>query len=187
MSIWLKNNLIRVYAFDKSYVISSEFNKDEKLQICCSETSINVNQLSTDEWTNLIQSKTNSVSSPSAACVFNGYGCLGLLSTTLKDIQEYQGFNNQLSYVEQQLTNSQNEISQNMKTKQHHTSQQTPSQYFLIFVKEAESVGTIKQSEIMKITDVFILSLNTDLSNSYQNQQNYNEIQSLRTYIDDIR
>ena len=182
MSIWNKNSLIRVYAFGKSYVLSSETYKEEKLQVCCTQDgSICLSPVSADEWNTLIQSKTNSVSSPcAAACVFNGYGCLGLLSTSIEQIQQ-----------EMHQTNQQSELGSETTTAGDTSSSSSSSasmQYFLIFVKEAESVGTIKQAEIMRITDVFILPLNTDLNtNTYSSQQNYSQIQSLRVYIDDIR
>ena len=199
MSIWNKNNLIRVYACNGSYVLHSENNKEEKLQIAItkSTTSICVNQLSNDEWNSLIASKTNSVSSPSAACVFNGYGCLGLLSTSMYQIQ--QEVQQQLEQQQQQKNNNSknnfnDDINMNQMNHQQQANRQIQQQqlsgmqYFLIFVKEAESVGTVKNSEIMRITDVFILPLNTDLNtNTYTSQQNYNQVQSLRTYIDDIR
>jgi hypothetical protein len=189
MSIWNKNNLIRVYAFEKSYVLSSEINKDEKLQICTTDTSITLNQLSTEEWNYLNQSKTNSVSSPSAACVFSGYGCLGLLCTSIQQIQEIQQNYSQATDTSQHSSKRSprdEDTFINPSNKLCHSSI-TSMQYFLIFVKEAESVGTIKQSEIMRITDVFILPLNVDPSFNNLNQQNYYQIQSLRSYIDDIR
>lgn len=184
MSIWNKNNLIKVYTYGRTYVISSEINKEEKLQICTGDSSsICLNQLSAEEWNGLISSRTNSVSSPSAACVFNGYGCLGLLTTSIQQIQQEQEQQQQAAVSPRMQSRHEQSSSDLTRSAANATSSvnTTSMQYFLIFVKEAESVGTLKQSEIMRITDVFILPLNTDLNtNSYATQ-------SLRNYIEDVR
>lgn len=141
MSNYDKRRIFRVYAYGKSYILSSQTIENEKLQIKTSPDSLlSLNKLSQEEWNSLTQSKTNSVHSPSCSLAFDAYGCLGLLSTS--DGQSY---------------NSSKDDGANM-------------QHYLIFVKEVISVGQIKRFEIMKITDVTILPLNAE-SYAYNNQQ----------------
>lgn len=56
-------------------------------------------------------------------------------------------------------------------------------QHCLLFVKEAVSVGSIRRVEIMKITDVFLLPMFSDInSNVYSQQSNSNS-----NYFNDLR
>jgi hypothetical protein len=147
MSGKASNRLVRVYSFGNSYVVSSDFVKNEKLQIRITESaSICINRISLEEWESMCKSKsnTNSVSSPPISTVFSGYGCLGILS-----------------------------LPNEMQPKDNDTLN------YLIFVKEATSVGNARNFEIMRINDVFILSLNESNINNYVNyQQNSNQMQN---------
>lgn len=164
---------IRVYSLGNSYVLSSDCVKEEKLQIRMTNNAVCVNSLSNDEWSQLTNSQTNSVLSPSYANVFTGYGCLGLLSTSIEQSQIYQ----------QQMQQNQNIQMQQLNKKKNESA---PMQHYLLFVKEAQSVGTVRSFEIMKITDVFILPLIDDSNYNYYNQQAAN--MSLDTdFINDMR
>ena len=154
MSSYDKRRIFRVYTYGKSYILSSQAIENEKLQIKTSADSLlSLNKLSQDEWNSLTQTKTNSVYSPSCGLAFDAYGCLGLLSTS--DGQPY---------------NAGKEEGANL-------------QHYLLFVKEVMSVGTIQKFEIMRITDVAVLPLNSESFTNY-NQQNVNPFSS---YLNEIK
>ena len=131
MSNYDKRKIIRLYGDGKSYVITSNAIENEKLQIKIVDSAICLTKLSSDEWLNLTQFRTNSVRSASFSLMLDSYGCLGALST--------------VSPVTSNLI------------------------HYLLFVKEATCVGTVKKCDIMKITDVFILPLNLDDQNAMNN------------------
>lgn len=127
---------------------------DEKLQIKLVDSSVCLNKISNEEWQLMTQSKTNSVRSASYSLMTESYGCLGLMSVSLMPTQS-----------------GQDETSSGM-------------QHCLLFVKDAVSVGFIRKVEIMKITDVFLLPMFSDInSNVYAQQSN----QSNSNYFNDLR
>lgn len=160
---------IRVYTFGNSYVLASDSVKDEKLQIRMTKSTVCINNISNEEWSSLTDSRTNSVTSPSFANVFTGYGFLGLLSTSLDQTQPMQVFQQQ-----QQPTQSQ------------YSDDSASMQHFLLFVKDATSVGTVRSFEFMRITDIFVLPLNDD-SNSYNLSQQSNGQYQASDFINEIR
>lgn len=167
---------IKVYSYNNSYILSSDAVKDEKLRISVCNSTICVNSLSTEEWNSMIESRTNSVSSPSYANIFSGYGCLGLLSTSIdQTMQPMQVFQQPVQAIQQQ---------QSPQVK----SDSAPMQYYLLFVKDAASVGTVRSFEVMRITDIFVLPLNNNNENNYNmyNQQVNYQSQSV-DFVNEIR
>lgn len=142
---------MRIYAYGRSYVLSSEFIKTEKLQIKMVDSAIVINRLTADEWETMTKNRTNSVmNSGSLTNIFIGYGCLGIL--TLPNDASTLSFHNQQQPVPIK----------------------DDSQNYLVLVKDATSVGNIKTFDMMRINDVHFLPLN-DLASagSYSQQQNF--------------
>ncbi|CAF0792552.1 unnamed protein product [Brachionus calyciflorus] len=161
---------VKVYAFGNSYILSSDCVKDEKLQIRMTNNSVCVNSLTNDEWNQLTNAQTNSVMSPSFASIFTGYGCLGLLSTSVDQTNQFQ----QTNVIQMQQINNRKNDSASML-------------HFLLFVKDAQSVGTVRSFEIMKITEIFALPLNDDSNYNYFNQSGNNNQNVNSDFISDIR
>jgi synaptojanin len=174
MTTYDKRRIVRLYGDGKSYVITSQ-HIDEKLQIKLVDSAVCLNKLMPDEW-NALTTKTNSVRSASYSVMLEAYGCLGLMSTSLSTT----------------TTTSNDDQSSNSNSSMQHC---------LLFVKEASLVGTIRKFEIMKITDVFLLPIFSDVnSNIYsqqqQQQQSFNntntntnntQINSNISYFNDLR
>ena len=188
MSTYDKRRIFRVYTYDKSYVLTSQSIENERLQIKLVESSVCLNKLSIDEWNSMTQSKTNSVRSPSVALVFDSYGCLGLLSVSMQQIQQYQQMQSNQSQQQQQQQQLQYNNSQsNFYTKNNFNLNESANanmQHYLLFVKDAVSVGSLGKVDILKITDLFILPLTND---SNMNNQNLNNNQINTGYINEIR
>ena len=137
MTHYDKRRILRVYANERTFVLKSELIESERLQIRLVENSVCLNKLTTEEWQSMTQSKTNSVRSPSAAHVFDSYGLLGLLSISMQQIQQYQ---------QQQSSAPQQQSPTNFYTKPNFNLNESANanmQYFLLFVKDATSVGTL--------------------------------------------
>ena len=147
MSTYDKRRIFRVYTYDKSYVLTSQSIENERLQIKLVESSVCLNKLSIDEWNSMTQSKTNSVRSPSVALVFDSYGCLGLLSVSMQQIQQYQQMQSNQSQQQQQQQQLQYNNSQsNFYTKNNFNLNESANanmQHYLLFVKDAVSVGSL--------------------------------------------
>lgn len=143
---------MRVYSFGNSYILSSDYIKDEKLEIRVIKNSLCINILTSNEWDQIVDSQTNSILSPSAANVFTGCGCLGLLST------------------------SNDQARPNDKS--------ASIQHYLIFVKDAQSVGTYRSFEFLKITDIFVLPVFED-SSYYSTTSNFAASNS--EFINDLK
>jgi hypothetical protein len=155
-----KRRILRLYGDGKSYVLSSQLIENEQLQIkVVDSTTVCLNKLTTDEWASM-KSKPNSVRSASFTLIAEYYGCLGLFSTINPAMQ------NRISSGDD-LTNMQ--------------------QHFLIFVKEANSVGTIRKFDILRITDVFILPLCSDINSNIYNQQPNSNPNSNLNYHNEIK
>lgn len=59
MSGKANKNQVRLYAFGNSYIMSSDFVKNEKLQIRFSESgSVCINRISSDEWESMCKGKS---------------------------------------------------------------------------------------------------------------------------------
>ncbi len=189
MSGYDKRRIFRVYACGKSYVLASQLVEDEKLLLTMLDNAeFCLNTISTDEWTQMKDKMgTNSVRSPSYGTVLEAFGCLGLLSISTQQMQHY-------NHQQQQQQHHHHHH-------HHHQSSQRSARvtdapgasmhHFLVFVKEALSVGTIRQCEVMKITDVLILPLTADqngpISPNSSNSGGGGSAAGTQGYLNDIR
>ena len=156
MSSYDKRRILRLYGNGKNYVLASQAIENEKLLIKVVDSGICVNTITNDEW-NSMQSKTNSVRSASYSLVLDAYGCLGLMSTSL-------GLN----------TNGKSQDSANNML------------YYLVFVSNAASVGTIRKFDILRITDVHLIPLNSDVNSGIYTQQ-INSSNSNSNFVNELR
>ncbi len=182
MSSMQRKRHLRVYTHENGYILASEAIDHEKLQIkVATDTTLCLNKLSSEEWNMMTQNRTNSVRTPSLAMAFDSYGCLGILSITMQQLQQFQQF--QLS--SQQMQQQQQFYLQNL-AKKGEDSGAANMQHFLLFVKEVESINTIRNYEIFRIVDVLVLPLNTEPGFNAYNQANSNQNQQL-SIINEIR
>jgi phosphatidylinositol-bisphosphatase len=171
MSNYDKRRIFRVYTYGKSYILSSQANENEKLQLKISNDSLlSLNKLSHEEWLSLTQQRntTNSGGFVAQTCslAFDSYGCLGLLTTS--------------------------DTGQPINANDEHAA--SHMQHYLLFVKEVVSVGVVKKFEIMKITDIAICPLSFVDSYNQPQQQQYggqanasSSSQPFSSYINDIK
>ena len=165
MSSYDKRKIYRLYGDGKTYVVSSLANEAQKLQIRLVNSSVCITKMTGEEWEAQTKNRTNSIRSASFSLLLDSYGCLGILSTPSLTI----GF--------------QQQINPNTPSSTMH--------HILILVKDAANVGQIKKCDSLRITDVYLLPLNTEdshLTNNINANLNSNSSQTSNYgYLNDVR